>query len=267
MHTKSLWERAKPKIDVLSGISVIATMIFIAYQSYEMKEGGKDTHDLAVAAGKQADAAGKQADAVGKEAANTHDLAVAAATQATNTGDLALSAGKQAVAAEQSVETIQEQMRLDQRAWVSVSVGEKAGNFAVSMRNTGKTPAMNVTDVTAFSGGGRMRPPEVDLSRNSSSPIPILGNLAPDILTKMKQEGFIRDRPPTGYVIAPGDAQISSDYQGTFAQIFKIDADRAYVQGRVTYDDVFGKSHETVFCFWYAPPSDFVMCNDHNKMN
>jgi hypothetical protein len=156
---------------------------------------------------------------------------------------------------------------LDQRAWVSVDVGEKTGNFAVTMRNTGRTPAINAAEVTAFSGGTGIAPPEVDFSRNSSSPLPIPKNLPPDILEKMKREGYIRDKPPTGYVIAPGDTQIASDYQGKFGQLFKIEGNRAYVQGRVTYDDVFGRSHETIFCFWFAPPSDFVMCNDHNKMN
>jgi hypothetical protein len=86
-------------------------------------------------------------------------------------------------------------------------------------------------------------------------------------LETLKKEGYIRDHPPTGYVIAPGATQIASDYQGKFTQIFRIEGDRVYVQGRVTYDDVFGHAHETIFCYWFAPPSDFVMCNDHNRMN
>lgn len=137
----------------------------------------------------------------------------------------------------------------------------------MTMKNTGKTPAINVTAVTAFSGGKRMGPPDIDLSHNSSSPIEIPKNLPKELLDKLKGDGFIRDHPPTGYVIAPGASQIDSDYQGKFSQIFNINADRAYIQGRVTYEDVFGRSHETIFCYWFAPPSDFVMCNDHNRMN
>jgi hypothetical protein len=79
----------------------------------------------------------------------------------------------QATAAKNSVEAVQLQLRLDQRAWVTVDVGEKTGNFAVSMRNTGRSPAINVTAVTAFGGGKRIGPPDVDLTRNSSSPIPL----------------------------------------------------------------------------------------------
>lgn len=163
------------------------------------------------------------------------------------------------------------QYRLDQRAWITVEVNEKTGNFAVAMRNTGKTPAVDVTEVTAFTASKRFGPPDVDLSENSSSPIPILKNASPEILEHLREEGFVRDHPPTGYVIAPGDTQIGSDYQGKFMQIFGFDTNdprtRAYIQGKVTYDDIFGGHHETTYCYWFAPPSDFVMCNDHNKMN
>lgn len=173
---------------------------------------------------------------------------------------------EQATAAEKSVEAVRLQLRLDQRAWVTVDVSEKTGNFAVTMKNTGKSPAVNVTEVTAFTGGKMVWPPDVDLSRNSSSPA--LSPTAPkELLDTLKKEGFIRDQPPTGFVIAPGASQIASDYQGKFTQIFRFEADRMYIQGRVTYDDVFGQPHETIFCYWFAPPSDFVMCNDHNRMN
>lgn len=173
----------------------------------------------------------------------------------------------QATSSKNSVEAIQLQMRLDQRAWVTVDVGEKTGNFAVTMKNTGKSPAINVTEVTAFGSGKRMGPPDVDLSENSSSPIPLPTNAPKELVERLKKEGYIKDHPPTGYVIAPGAVQIASDYQGKFTQIFRIEGDRIYVQGKVTYDDVFGHAHETIFCYWFAPPSDFVMCNDHNKMN
>lgn len=175
----------------------------------------------------------------------------------------------QATAAKNSVEAVQLQLRLDQRAWVTVDVGEKTGNFAVTMKNTGKSPAINVTmvTVTTFGGERRVGPPDVDLSKNSSSPIALPQNAPKEFLDTLKKEGYIRDRPPTGYVIAPGATQIASDYQGKFTQIFGVGRERPYVQGRVTYDDVFGQPHETIFCYWFSPPSDFVMCSDHNQMN
>lgn len=256
---------------VISTIVIaVATVVNVgvAYRMWvEMHTVGADTHDLAVAAGKQADAAKSQANNTAVLAraavdqvksleagvAETHALASAAKIQA----DTAAAANKIALDA----------TTVDERAWVSVDVGEKAGNFSVTMRNTGKSPAINVSEVTAFAGGNRMGPPEVDFSQDSSSAVLLPKDAPPELLERLKKEGFIRDRPPSGYVIAPGDTQIASVYQGKFTQIFRIGGDRVYVQGRVTYNDIFGKFHETLFCYWFAPPSDFAMCNDHNKMN
>jgi len=90
------------------------------------------------------------------------------------------------------------------------------------------------------------------------------------------RDGYIRGKP-LGFVIAPDATEVASDYQGKFLQIFRMAGDRAYVQGKVTYDDIFGKSHQTTFCYWAElpqtspvagtfPASDFRMCNDHNSM-
>ena len=128
---------------------------------------------------------------------------------------------KSAKAAEDAVNTTQTQMRLDQRAWVTVSVGESTGNFAISMRNTGRTRAIKVTYTASFAPGNRMGPPNVDLTKNSSSPIAPPKNAPPVFVEALKNGGFIRDKPPTGYVIAPGDSQIASDYQGKFTHIIK----------------------------------------------
>jgi hypothetical protein len=175
-----------------------------------------------------------------------------------------------ASAAEDTVSTARDQIRRDQRAWITVEVGETTGDFAIQLRNTGRTPAVHVAQIASFALGTGMKIPDVDLSKTSSSPIPIPKNLPPQMMDALKREGFIRKHPPSGYVVAPGDSQIASAYHGKFAQIFTVSADpraRNYIQGRVTYDDVFKGHHETIYCFWYSPPSDFVMCNDHNKMD
>jgi hypothetical protein len=147
-----------------------------------------------------------------------------------------------------------QQIKVDQRAWLSVDVGEETGTFAVRMHNTGKTPALNVTYAVSISGGNLGVIPEVE-----------------DILKKANSStgppGTIKDHLPTGYVIAPNKSEIASNYGGKFSQAFELSAERAYIQGRITYDDVFGLKHETLFCYWYASPNAFPMCNDHNKMN
>jgi len=155
---------------------------------------------------------------------------------------------------------------LSERAWLSVSVGEQTGNFAIAMRNTGKSPALNVAYLATFKAGKRGVIPDADLRINPEAPT-IPPDAPKEMLDILRKEGYIKEHAPTGFVIAPGDIQIASSYGGKFSQIFSLTGDRTYIQGRITYDDIFGKAHETVFCYWFEQPSTFVMCNDHNKMN
>jgi cell division protein FtsL len=89
--------------------------IFVCAQWYEMHAGGVDTHDLAVAAGKQADRTKEIVDQMKLQAGATHDLAVAAGKQADASKALADLTAKQFTASQQLVES--------QRASISVSFG------------------------------------------------------------------------------------------------------------------------------------------------
>jgi hypothetical protein len=279
LETEASRERWAVRLSLIAGVVALCAAIFTGWQAWEAHQTRKDTQAQFERAQQRADRDAEQARKDSQQALEQQTkLADRSAEQAKRSADsasqlvrtasdLVAAARDQAARAKDNVEAIQDQIRLDQRAWVTVDVGEKTGTFAVAMRNTGRTPAINATAVTAFSGGNRMGPPDVDLSRNSSSAIAVPPNAPKEFLERLRKEGYVRDKPPTGYVIAPGATQVSSDYQGKFTQIFSIGGDRAYIQGRVTYDDVFGKAHETTFCYWFVPPSDFVMCNDHNKMN
>jgi hypothetical protein len=75
-------ENAKRWVDLIASVAVILTMVFIAFQSYEMHTGSIDTHDLAVAAKAQADADKTMVDEMKKSETDTHDLAIAASKQA-----------------------------------------------------------------------------------------------------------------------------------------------------------------------------------------
>lgn len=77
-------------------------------QLAEMKSGGKDTHALAVAAGRQAEAAGKQADRMKDQADQTKAIAEQARIQA--------------VTALASVTNQERQLALTDRAWIRVEV-------------------------------------------------------------------------------------------------------------------------------------------------
>jgi len=162
-----------------------------------------------------------------------------------------------------------ETLHVDQRAWVSADIGEKDGHFSVAMHNSGKTPALNATYVMALTPGKAVSVPDVDLSHDSSTPVEVPKNLPSDMLERLKQEGFIPTHPPGGFIIAPGKSEISSSFSSPFAQTFGTNdpRNRMYIQGRFTYDDIFEKKHETTFCYWYAAPNQFPMCNDHNKMD
>ena len=96
-------EKAKKWVDLIAGLSVIATMGFIALQWLEMRRGSVDTHDLAVAAKSQADAAKTQAD-------NTRLIAESAKSQAANTEKLALAAADQANAAINAASTAKREL-------------------------------------------------------------------------------------------------------------------------------------------------------------
>lgn len=136
-------------------MSAIAAL-FVCLQWYEMHTGGQDTHDLAVAAGKQADAAAKQADSarlqleeMKKQVSDTHDLALAAKDQAN--------------AAQKTADTAHDTLTRSNRPWVGVESVQitqpigflKAGDgkdptyfvngsLEIIIKNFGSSPALSV---------------------------------------------------------------------------------------------------------------------------
>jgi hypothetical protein len=120
------WTRA-------SFIVILFTGLFIALQWLEMRSGGKDTHDLAVAAGKQADA--------------TRDLATAAGKQSDATKALAELTAKQFAASQQLVESQRASIEVG-FASVNNPITFHEGNlsivFSVALRNVGRLTANKV---------------------------------------------------------------------------------------------------------------------------
>jgi hypothetical protein len=254
-------------IGLLTVINVIATIVYVRTFIKASAATTEQTEKLISAANIQVGAANKMADAAQTQATKMTELAGQATTQAIATNSLARQAERSADIAAQSLQVNRELSQEDRRAWVSAEIGDRAGKFFIAMHNTGKTPAINVTYVAAFSPGKLGVVPEVDLTTNSSSPI-VTNNLPPQIVEELKKQGTIPSHPPTGYVIAPGKSEISSYFGAQFDRIFGFPPDqRMYIQGRFTYEDIFGRKHETRFCFWYASPVEFPMCTDHNYMN
>ena len=142
---------------MFAGLTMIATALysgFAGWQLYEIHKGGKDTHDLAVAAQGQAKAAGAQVTEMIKQETDTHELATQAKNQADRTKDLADRALVQANATARIAKLTQDTLNVSQRAYVTV--GRADGTVAeiimpaepnakaailVYFQNTGHLPA------------------------------------------------------------------------------------------------------------------------------
>jgi hypothetical protein len=128
------------------GMSGVAAL-FVCLQWYEMHSGGQDTHDLAVAAGEQADRTRDLVDQMKLQAGATHDLAVAAGKQADASKALTDLTAKQFTASQRLIES--------QRASISVAFasvinpitfhdGALSFVFSVTLKNNGSLAANKV---------------------------------------------------------------------------------------------------------------------------
>lgn len=125
----------------------VATLCVLRIQLKEMHEGGVDTHDLAVAASKQADRMKDLADRMKDQAEATHDLAVAAGKQADASRAFADLTAQQFTASQRLIES--------QRASITVAFayvnnpvtfqdGSLSVVFSVALRNVGRLTANKV---------------------------------------------------------------------------------------------------------------------------
>jgi len=135
-----LWDKATFGI-------LLVTCFFISLQWCEMRSGSQDTHDLAVAAGKEADRTKDVVDQMKLQAAAEHDLAVAAGKQADASKALAELTARQFSASQRLIES--------QRASISVAFasvlnpvtfhdGGLSFAFSTTMKNNGRLPANRV---------------------------------------------------------------------------------------------------------------------------
>jgi hypothetical protein len=219
---------------VIAAMSVVGTFLVI--------QGGKDTARIRDAAEKQACAANKSAQA-------SRDFADTAAKINSGIGDAVGKLDAQAKAIEdsrrssesaslQSLNASIESSRLDQRAWVGT--GDAVFTFSpteppkaqVTMKNTGKTPALQV----AHSIGWVELSKDKTLTLEDIKYLPNMQNMQDAICFPTQsvpldiQNGQI---PPTGSI-----------------DLLKSGEDIVYVFGKITYADVSGKQHWTEFCMF-----------------
>jgi hypothetical protein len=229
-------------------------------QLTEMRRGSVDTHALAHSAGKQAGAAEKfsaSAEGINKETQSAVSqfsrLAAAAASQAKTSESMA-SVARDALAqgAKSLGETI-EASHLEERPWVVPirynlsQEPQNGGSFQVTcwIENTGKTPALDVSETTRLSLR-YAEPAPSDLPQNLS---PTSRGILPPLAANFSFK--------TGH-LNPGLRQTAGYMDGSMT---------IYLQGEITYLDTFHESHWTKFCVWHnkwMPNDEFNSCERGN---
>lgn len=238
-------------------VSIVQAVIF-KKQWEEMHTGGVDTHELAVAAKKQADEAKAQVDLLAKSLQKTDKLVEEATTQANATKTLA--GNSQA-----TLKATQDSTQLEQRAWLGLQMVQltqfQAGkNIAATAEflNTGKSPALAIQ--TSF----------------GLTQLPI--NQKPPFLYDFQIANWT-----TGYPVAPqGRMQLYVTELGNRKVLSDEDKGRierqqliVWVWGTIRYKDIFGNTHNTRYCGYTFDSAKQPMtqgmlmknCPDHSDMD
>lgn len=143
-------------------------------------------------------------------------------------------------------------MRLDQRAWVGVDRVDKFEpksnqdlSVELNMINTGKTPAVHVKTKAAV----------IPMKKGDPFSATYPGNPTPNIESNsvlMPQQHMTMSTPPINIPAAQYDS-------------IKNHLTILYVYADITYDDIYGKRHETTFCVMYYPElTGPTPCNVYN---
>ncbi len=249
---------------------VLATAIFICLQWLEIHSGGKDTHDLAVAADTQAKKMGSMSDAADK----IRQAADGMVTQEQRIADNA----KQSLEASNrqnanALDATIKQFRDEQRAWVGLNgmrvvdfEAKKPITIDIGIMNAGKTPARSV----------KLR------VRANLSDVPINGPDPSEIaeLRKAEWEPQPAIAPQGSFVFEIGKLYAKGrkvrEENQTLAQgimdrfdFIKSRAVTFYNYGEISYFDVSGRQHTTTFCIFLADPEAKTVsfCTDFNDIN
>lgn len=260
-----------PKWTDIAIVFLTLGLVLVGYWQYkDMEAAGAQTDKLIQAANIQACAATKNAEAATSFAESTSELKEQVKTAVHDSEQAAIqsSAVSKTAArnAERSIQATQDAMRLDQRAWVDGTVTETPQGFVIRFRNTGKTPAIKVS------------PPQYVFAADKDAPIPIEDmrrNVVPSTLPpNVKEEVEKELRKHEGYVLAPlsfhdftlpislGSSRSAQPVPGQGHR------KPNFIQGYITYIDVFKQVHETWFCYeqmWQG--GEVQLCDSQNGMN
>jgi hypothetical protein len=172
-------------------------------------------------------------------------------------------ARQQAKAAQDSADAIKTQMRVDQRAWISLGSIKSVSKFAVGepftvtvgIKNLGKTPARNT--YTGIFIEPRLKGQKPRLERDAQVAM-ASGIILPNVeiynspILTMCSEVITN----TGQILAKFICPLTQDEYDAVTS----GSQTIYVHGRVTYYDVFNHSHWFTFCYLMGANETWVMC-------
>ena len=136
-----------------------------------------------------------------------------------------------------------ESSRLDRRAWIGVEdislLNQMGGHLPyltvqIKSRNAGLSPALNVANQLA-----------VAIASSFESALPTMGALPPGHIGTPALPGQTRTQIEIGPSPSPDDFLDMLNGRKTL-----------FIYGRITYQDIFGRSHETKFCGFYNIKKD-----------
>jgi hypothetical protein len=303
-HKEEKWYLKVSWKNILEFVAVlIAFIVCVVYwqqlevmnrQLIEMQGTGPQTAHLIVNAARQAKSTSDLATASAKEAEATKKTADAALAQAQATAALAKEAKRQA-------DIATDLLHLDQRAWVGFVGSETIGgvqspdgktfsfeNVLISVRNSGKTPAINVNAVTLQTildwretigdydsvKAELYRRRKESLAKSQEEQIRRNPEMADRIRAWNKEmeeteQKYASELFPAGQVIAPGTTltqgtTVSASYGNEHMKLLVI-----YILGKITYNDVFRGTpmHTTKFCLMRMDGTQFVPCPTGNYMD
>lgn len=157
--------------------------------------------------------------------------------------------------AQRSLGATIDSFRLEQRAWLDVKIrpntrpeAGKSLDIRITVKNNGRTPAVNIRSVTVRTAVFKRDSPNLTLPKPTFKRTDYVseGILAPD---STHYSDFVF--PIT-----------SEDISGIDTMQFRI-----YVFGRTDYEDVFKRSHWVTFCGFLLPSGGFAICPEHNDMD
>lgn len=255
------FERATLRWAKLAVFMSAVAAFFVCAQWYEMHQGGIDTHDLAVAAKKQADKA---------ETISASLQSAVSSLQAANSQ------------AEESFKETVKEAELGQRAWVEVEVipsykAEANGNSLLEVQliatNRGHTPAIGLNNWFVQDVCSQLKsvcPPTLEQLKLRLSGVRERLKLVNRELST-KEPFLLGSIADTSSTLAPSASKSQTVLRVSFTpediDRMSRSLDYRYLFHAIPYRDVFGAEHKTSVCVMYRVPANARECPGRSEMN